>query len=60
MEIIKWIFTFVFGSNKKQIFKRVLIVLIIIILSQCVSFGFDKKGNFYFQFAPFVKITKEL
>lgn len=60
METIKWLAQFIFGDNKSKRFKRFILLIAIIILSQCVSFGFDAKGKFYFSFTPFVKISKEL
>lgn len=60
METVKWFASFIFGDNKKKRFQRFILLLAIIILSQCISFGFDAKGKFYFSFTPFVKINKEL
>lgn len=60
MEAIKWFAQFIFGDNKSKRFKRFILLVAIIILSQCISFGFDEKGKFFFSFTPFVKINKEL
>ena len=60
IDFLKWLVMFILGNDKKARFKRFVLLVAVILLSQCISFGFDKKGNFYFSFTPFVKINKEL
>lgn len=62
MEAIKWALNFIFGSNAKTRYKRIMLLVALLILSQCITCGFDSKGQFYLQWKPFlsVDVNKEL
>ena len=62
METIKWVLNFICGSNAKTRYKRIMLLVALLILSQCITCGFDSKGSFYIQWKPFitVDVNKEL
>jgi len=61
--MITTILTFIFGTNQKQRFKRVLIFMFvltaIIILTLNISFGYDKKTGWSFKWTPAAEIKIE-
>jgi hypothetical protein len=60
MEKVKIILNYVFGTNQKIRFKRILLTLVIILLASMaflnISCGVDKVGNWYIKWQPGAKI----
>ena len=56
METIKWILNFIFGNNAKIRYKRIMLLVVFLVLSQCITCGFDSKGQFNVQWKPFLSV----
>lgn len=62
METFKWMLNFVFGNNAKTRYKHIMLLVVFLVLSQCITCGFDSKKQFFIQWKPFlsVDVNKEL
>jgi hypothetical protein len=59
----KWGFILIdkiLGKTSKTKYIRIIILIIIIVLAQCFSCGFDSNGDWYLKWSPFaeVKVNK--
>ena len=62
MEMFKWVLNFIFGNNAKTRYKRIMLLVVFLVFSQCITCGFDSKGQFNVQWKPFLRVdvNKEL
>jgi hypothetical protein len=60
LDSIKQLLVFIFGNNQKTRFRRIILVIIIICLTQCLTCGFDNQGTFNINWSPFIKINLNL
>jgi hypothetical protein len=60
MEKVIAILNYIFGTNSKVRFKRILLTLVIILLASMaflnISCGVDKSGNWFIRWSPGAKI----
>ena len=63
LENIKGVALYIFGTNKKDVFHRVIIFILVIVVATNlilnVSCGINSDGKFYFQWKP-VDVKVEL